>query len=122
MGLRGELPVVVTSSSDSSAVEGGSHAAPPFSAAASRRDPARRAYGDGERCIERRAQAADGRELPRLVEPLRGVAVKAEGHHVLDGERVLVLFHFRARRKASGLEIGRIWTKSATLFHVATAR
>jgi len=36
----------------------------------------------------------------------------------LDGERVLVLLHFSARGKASGLDADQIRTKGATLFHV----
>ena len=44
--------------------------------------------------------------------------VEAEEYRELDGERVLVLFHFSARGKTSGLEIGQIWTKGASLFHL----
>ena len=44
--------------------------------------------------------------------------VEAEEYRVLDGERVLVLFHFSARGKTSGVEIGQIWTKGASLFHL----
>jgi ketosteroid isomerase-like protein len=44
--------------------------------------------------------------------------VEAEEYRVLDGERVLVLFHFSARGKTSGLEIAQIWTKGASLFHL----
>jgi len=44
--------------------------------------------------------------------------VEAEEYHELDGERVLVLFHFSARGKTSGLEVGEIWTKGASLFHL----
>jgi ketosteroid isomerase-like protein len=47
-----------------------------------------------------------------------GWAVEAEEYRELDAERVLVLFHFTARGKVSGLEVGQIWTKGATLFHV----
>ncbi|MGA2320483.1 MAG: hypothetical protein ABSG95_07040 [Solirubrobacteraceae bacterium] len=36
----------------------------------------------------------------------------------LDGERVLVLAHFSARGKWSGLEVGQPQTKAASLFHV----
>jgi hypothetical protein len=36
----------------------------------------------------------------------------------LDEERVLVLQHFSARGKASGLELGQIRTTGATLFNV----
>jgi ketosteroid isomerase-like protein len=44
--------------------------------------------------------------------------VEAEEYLELDGERVLVLFRFAARGKTSGLEIGRAWTKGASLFDV----
>jgi ketosteroid isomerase-like protein len=64
-----------------------------------------------------------------------GVAGMAEGwreflsawdeHHVetdeyreLDAERVLVLGHFSARGKTSGLEVGEMRTKGANVFHV----
>jgi ketosteroid isomerase-like protein len=47
-----------------------------------------------------------------------GARVMADEYRVLDGESVLVLFHFSARGKASGLEIGRLRTQGATLFHV----
>jgi ketosteroid isomerase-like protein len=36
----------------------------------------------------------------------------------LDAERVLVLTHFSARGKRSGLEVGQIWTKAAHVFHI----
>lgn len=41
-----------------------------------------------------------------------------EEFRALDDERVLVLFHFSARGKASGLEVGEIWTKGAGLYHL----
>ena len=44
--------------------------------------------------------------------------VEAEEYRELDGERMLVLFHFSARGKTSGLEIEQIWTKGASLFHL----
>ena len=44
--------------------------------------------------------------------------VEAQEYRDIEGERVLVLFHFSARGKTSGLEVGQIWTKGATLFHV----
>lgn len=36
----------------------------------------------------------------------------------LDDERVLVLHHFRARGKKSGLELERVQTEGASLFHI----
>jgi len=44
--------------------------------------------------------------------------VEADEYRELDGERVLVLFHFSARGKTSGLEVGQIGTKGASLFHL----
>ena len=44
--------------------------------------------------------------------------VEAEAYRELDGERVLVLFHFSARGKISGLDVGQISTKGASLFHL----
>jgi ketosteroid isomerase-like protein len=44
--------------------------------------------------------------------------VEAEEYRELDDERVLVLNHFSGRGKTSGVEVGQIWTKAASLFHV----
>src|SRR5579859_2663293 len=43
---------------------------------------------------------------------------EADRYHELDDERVLVLMHFSARGKRSGLELGQVRTDGATLFHV----
>ena len=40
----------------------------------------------------------------------------------LDGERVLVLVHWSGRGKASGLEVARMTTRSAVLFHVRAGK
>jgi ketosteroid isomerase-like protein len=45
-------------------------------------------------------------------------SVEAEELRELDGERVLVLFRFSGRGKASGLEVGRVRTEGANLFHL----
>lgn len=47
-----------------------------------------------------------------------GWRVEAEEFRELDDARVLVLFHFSARGKESGLEIGQIWTKGASVFQI----
>jgi ketosteroid isomerase-like protein len=43
---------------------------------------------------------------------------EAEEYHELDDERILVLIHSSGRGKTSGLELGQMWTKVASLFHV----
>jgi ketosteroid isomerase-like protein len=48
--------------------------------------------------------------------------VEAEEYRALDDERVLILFHFSARGKRSGLEVGQIWTKGATILHFHDGR
>ena len=48
--------------------------------------------------------------------------VEAEEYRELDDERVLVLAHFSARGKTSGLEVGQIWTKGAPCSTSAAAR
>jgi ketosteroid isomerase-like protein len=47
-----------------------------------------------------------------------GVRVKADEYRELDGERVLVLTRSSGRGKTSGLELGEIRTRGATLFHI----
>jgi hypothetical protein len=46
-----------------------------------------------------------------------GFRTEATGYRELDGERVLVLARFGGRGKTSGLELGRMRTNSAALFH-----
>ena len=43
---------------------------------------------------------------------------EAEEYRELDDERVLVLIHHRGRGKTSGLEIERLRTQAATLWHI----
>jgi ketosteroid isomerase-like protein len=43
---------------------------------------------------------------------------EAEEYRELEGGRVLVLFHFTARGKASGMEAGKVSTKGALLFQL----
>jgi ketosteroid isomerase-like protein len=47
---------------------------------------------------------------------------EAEEYLELDAERVLVLAHWRGRGKMSRVELGRLRTKSASLFHIRAGR
>jgi ketosteroid isomerase-like protein len=44
--------------------------------------------------------------------------VEAQEYRELDDERVLVLSRYSGRGKTSGLELGQIGAKAATLFHI----
>jgi ketosteroid isomerase-like protein len=46
------------------------------------------------------------------------IRVVVEEYREVDGERVLVLFHFSGRGKTSGLELGQMRTRAASLYHV----
>ena len=47
---------------------------------------------------------------------------EVEEYRELEGERVLVLDHFSARGKTSGVEVGQMGRRGATLFHVRGGR
>jgi hypothetical protein len=60
-----------------------------------------------------------------MIEAWRDFLGAWEGHHVevdeycgLDEERVLTLGVFRARGKASGVDLQELWPKGASLFHI----
>jgi ketosteroid isomerase-like protein len=78
---------------------------------------------------------ADGPEpgtrngIPQMLEGWRDVLSAWEEWHAeleecreLDGERVLALFHFGARGKASGIDVADVATKGASVFHVRDGR
>jgi ketosteroid isomerase-like protein len=48
----------------------------------------------------------------------QGYRIKAEEYSQLDGERVLVLFRVFGRGKTSGLELGQLQPRGASVFHV----
>jgi ketosteroid isomerase-like protein len=52
------------------------------------------------------------------LEPWQGYRIEVDGYHELDGERVLVLYHRSGRGKTSGLEVGRLQSRGAHVFHV----
>jgi ketosteroid isomerase-like protein len=51
-----------------------------------------------------------------------GFQVKAVDYREIDDERVLVLSHFEGRGRTSGLEIGEVWNKGASLFHIRDSK
>ena len=48
--------------------------------------------------------------------------VEADEYRELDAERVLVLARFAGRGRTSGLEIGQIWTKAASVFEIRAGK
>jgi SnoaL-like protein len=53
-----------------------------------------------------------------FLSPWEDFRAEADEYRELDNERVLVLGHFSGRGKTSGLELGQMRTKGASLFHV----
>ena len=52
------------------------------------------------------------------LEAFEELRAEADEYRELDGERVLVLSHYRGRGKASGLELGQMRAQAANLFHL----
>jgi 2-(1,2-epoxy-1,2-dihydrophenyl)acetyl-CoA isomerase len=50
------------------------------------------------------------------------ISIEATQYQEVDDERVLVLAHFRGRGKTSGVDLGQVWTKAASLFQVRNAK
>ena len=56
--------------------------------------------------------------LRDILSAWEGLRLEAEEYRDLDGERVLVLYHFSGRGKASELEVGDMHSQGAYLFYV----
>jgi hypothetical protein len=76
-------------------------------------------------CVRRRALTRQLDGLAGLAEGWRGALsawedfrIEADDYRELDGERVLVLHRWSGRGKTSGLDLGQMRTRAATLFHV----
>jgi ketosteroid isomerase-like protein len=71
------------------------------------------------RWIGRKAMADAWRDFLSAWEQAR---TEVEEYRELDGERVLVLEHFTARGKTSGVDVGQLWQKGAALFQISGDR
>ena len=56
--------------------------------------------------------------LRDLLSAWEGVRVEAEKYRELDDERVLVLSHWAGRGKTSGMDLGQLGSKGASLFEI----
>jgi ketosteroid isomerase-like protein len=72
---------------------------------------------------------SSGTGLARMAEGARGVfeaweefRIEAEEYRELDEEHVLVLDHFSARGKTSGLELGQLRSKGVNLFRIRSGK
>lgn len=57
-----------------------------------------------------------------FVSAWEGARIDVDEYRELDGERVLVLFARRGRGKTSGVDLGAIASRGATLFHLRDGR
>ncbi|HVS29637.1 MAG TPA: nuclear transport factor 2 family protein [Solirubrobacteraceae bacterium] len=62
--------------------------------------------------------AAMAGSMRELLSTSKEYRTEGDEYRELDGERVLVLTHRSGRGKASGLELGQMRSKGASLFHV----
>jgi 2-(1,2-epoxy-1,2-dihydrophenyl)acetyl-CoA isomerase len=53
-----------------------------------------------------------------FLSPWQDARIEATEYRELDDERVLVLVHFRGRGKTSGVELGQVWTKGASVLQL----
>jgi hypothetical protein len=67
---------------------------------------------------ENRSQRADPEGWRGWLSAWKEYGVAVDDYHELDEERVLVLVHQHGRGKTSGLEIGQMSAKGASLFRV----
>jgi hypothetical protein len=72
----------------------------------------------GDRVFVRGWQSGRGKESGVETSAWDEFRIEAEDYRELDDERVLVLTRYSGRGKASGLEVGKVWAKGASLFHV----
>jgi ketosteroid isomerase-like protein len=80
------------------------------------------ARADGLAAGTRSGQAGMAEAWREWLSAWEGFSVQAERYVELDGDRVLVLAHFRGRGKASGLDVGQTSSKGASLFHLREGR
>jgi ketosteroid isomerase-like protein len=87
------------------------------------------AHPDIELVITEGAEAGSWTGLAAMAEAWRdylgaweGFSVEAEVYREVDDERVLVLDHFSGRGRTSGVELGGMSAKGATLFELADRR
>jgi ketosteroid isomerase-like protein len=69
-----------------------------------------------------RGWAGMAQAFREVLSPWKEYRVEVDEYRELDRERVLVLLHFSARGKTSGLEVARMRAKGASLFEIRGGR